>query len=39
LPGRYEIMNMLRKGEVEGVSKGDIIGQVKFIASLFGVAA
>lgn len=29
----------MKKGEVEGVSKGDIIGQVTFIASLFGVAA
>ena len=27
----YEVMNMLRKGQVSGVGKGDIIGQVAFI--------
>jgi transposase, IS6 family len=32
----YEVM---RKGQVQGVSKGDITGQVTFIARLFGVAA
>ncbi len=35
----YEVMNMIRKGQVRGVDKGDISGQVAFIASLFGVAA
>ena len=35
----YESMNMIRKGQVRGVEKGDIMGQVAFIASLFGVAA
>ncbi len=35
----YEVMNMLRKGQVRGVGKGDITGQVAFIARLFGVAA
>jgi transposase, IS6 family len=35
----YEVMHMLRKGQVTGVSKGDITGQVTFIAHLFGVAA
>jgi IS6 family transposase len=35
----YEVMNMIRKGQVGGVGKGDIIGQVSFIASLFGMAA
>ena len=35
----YEVMNMIRKGQVRGVGKGDIKGQVSFIASLFGVAA
>jgi transposase, IS6 family len=35
----YEVMNMIRKGQVKGVGKGDITGQVSFIASLFGVAA
>jgi transposase, IS6 family len=35
----YEAMHMLRKGQVQGVNKGDITGQVTFIARLFGVAA
>jgi len=35
----YEVMNMIRKGQVSGVGKGDISGQVTFIATLFGVAA
>ncbi len=35
----YEVMHMLRKGQVSGVGKADINGQVTFIASLFGVAA
>ncbi|TMC34644.1 MAG: IS6 family transposase, partial [Chloroflexi bacterium] len=35
----YESMNMIRKGQMRGVEKGDITGQVAFIASLFGVAA
>jgi hypothetical protein len=29
-------MNMMRKGQVQGVVKGNISGQVTFIASLFG---
>jgi hypothetical protein len=32
-------MHMIRKGQVTGVGQGDIIGQVTFIAGLFGVAA
>ena len=35
----YEVMNMIRKGQMHGVVKGDITSQVTFIASLFGVAA
>jgi transposase, IS6 family len=35
----YEAMNMIRKGQLHGVGKGDIKDQVTFIASLFGVAA
>jgi transposase, IS6 family len=34
----YEIMNMMRKGQVRGVAKGDVRGQVTLIARLFGVA-
>lgn len=37
--GGYEIMNMIRKGQVEGIWKGDIRGQVRFVADLFNVAA
>ena len=35
----YEVMNMVRKGQMRGVEKGDIMGQIAFISSLFGVAA
>jgi transposase-like protein len=35
----YEVMNMVRKGQMRGVEKGDILGQVAFIARLFAVAA
>src|SRR6266581_819666 len=35
----YEVMNLVRKGQMRGVEKGDILGQVAFIACLFGVAA
>ena len=35
----YEVMHMIRKGHMQGVAKGDITGQVTFIAGLFGVAA
>jgi transposase, IS6 family len=35
----YEVMNMIRKGQIRGVGKGDIGGQVTFVARLFGVAA
>ncbi len=35
----YEVMNIIRKGQIRGVSKGDSRGQVAFIASLFGVAS
>jgi transposase, IS6 family len=35
----YEVMNMVRKGQIYGVEKGDILGQVVWIVRLFGVAA
>ena len=35
----YEVMNMIRKGQVEGVEKGDVTGQISFIHQSFGVAA
>ena len=34
----YEGMHMIRKGQMRGVEKGDILGQVAFIAGIFGVA-
>jgi hypothetical protein len=30
---------MIRKGQVRGVGKADISGQITFVARLFGVAA
>jgi len=35
----YESMNMIRKGQVRWLAKGDIVGQVTFIQRLFGIAA
>ena len=35
----YEVMHMVWKGQMHGVEKGDIMGQIAFISSLFGVAA
>lgn len=35
----YEIMNMLRKGQVKKVEKGAVKERVKFIAEIFGVVA
>jgi hypothetical protein len=32
-------MNIVRKGQMRGVEKGDILGQIALIAHLFGVAA
>jgi hypothetical protein len=34
----YVVMNMIWKGQVQNVSKGEITGQVMFIVRLFGVA-
>ncbi len=35
----YEIMNMMCKGQVQGMKKGDIRDQVALVAKLFGVVA
>ena len=35
----YEAMNMLRKGQIENVEKGDVMGQISFINEIFGIAA
>ena len=35
----YETMHMIRKGQAEGIAKGDIKNQIKFIEGLFPLAA
>jgi transposase-like protein len=34
-----ESMHMLRKGQVKRLGRRDTLGQAKFVASLFGMAA
>ena len=34
----YESMNMIRKDQIKNVDQGDILGQIRFIHSLFGIA-
>jgi transposase-like protein len=34
----YESMNMIRKGQIRGIDKGDVMGQISFINKIFGVA-
>src|SRR2546425_11876792 len=31
----YEVMNRIRKGQIHGVGKGNVTGQISFIARLF----
>ena len=35
----FEVMNMIRKGQVQGVNKGDVRGQIMLVATLFGGVA
>jgi len=35
----YEVMNMIRKGQVQDVAKGDIRAQAEFVSQIFGVVA
>ena len=35
----YEAMNMIRKGQIKGADKGDVMGQISFINEIFGVSA
>jgi IS6 family transposase len=35
----YEAMNIIRKGQVRWLPKGDIVGQMRFIERTFGIAA
>ena len=34
-----EAMNMMRKGQVQGVERGDVRSQVEFVAQIFGLVA
>jgi transposase-like protein len=34
----FEVMNMMRKGQLQGVEKGDVRAQAELVAKLFGVA-
>jgi IS6 family transposase len=35
----YDAMHMLRKGQIEGLAKGDVLAQNRVINQLFGLAA
>jgi IS6 family transposase len=35
----YEVMHMIRKGQIKGVEKGNIVMQVQFIHQIFGLVA
>lgn len=35
----YEIMNMIRKGQIRSVAKGNILKQIEFIHQAFGLVA
>ena len=35
----YEATNQLRKGQVQGTTKGDIRSQIRFVSTAFGLAA
>ena len=34
----YESINMIRKGQIKNVERDDVLGQIRFIHSLFGIA-
>ena len=35
----YEAMNMIRKGQIQGIEKGDILAQLEFVSQIFEVTA
>ena len=35
----YKAMNVIRKGQIRWLAKGDVLGQVHYIERIFGVAA
>jgi hypothetical protein len=34
----YEAMHLIRKGQIRWLPKGDVVGQRRFIHTLFGIA-
>ena len=34
----YETMNMIRKGQISNVKRNDILSQIRFVHSIFGIA-
>jgi transposase, IS6 family len=34
----YEVMNMIRKGQIKDADRSDVMGQISFINKIFGVA-
>lgn len=34
----YEAMNIIRKGQIQGIEKGNIKAQIEFVSQIFGVA-
>ena len=35
----YEAMHLIRKGQIRWLPKGDVVGQLRFIQTMFGIAA
>ena len=35
----YEAMNIIRKGQIRWLAKGDTVGQIRFVQRMFGIAA
>jgi transposase-like protein len=35
----YESMHMIRKGQVRWLAKGDVVGQIRFVHQIYGIAA
>jgi transposase-like protein len=35
----YESMHMIRKGQIRWLEKGDVIGQIRFIHQIYGIAS
>ncbi len=33
-----EAMNMIRKGQIQGIDKGNVRAQIEFVSQIFGVA-